>query len=122
MTNIFAVLNSDRYPIVDTNYNFTKHFIAKAYRAATEFKKDYYGTSNVDTSLSIPLCDYKALYPLFVIDVRHQSEKLKNSVQDIVLKVTFAENVAADTTAYALLISDRLLYLQSDGNKFQMMY
>ena len=57
-------------------------------------------------------------FPLFVLDVHRQSERLKNSVQDITLKVDFDAVVPGNTMAYALVISDRLLYLDSDGSKF----
>jgi len=120
--NIFAVLNSDRYPMVDSNYNFAEGMVAKAYREASEFKKNFHGCSEKETSLCMSVIEFIELYPIYVVDIRHQSERLKTSIQDIVIKVTFSANVPANTTAYALLISDRLLYLQSDGVKFQVMY
>jgi len=57
-------------------------------------------------------------FPLFVLDVRRQSERLKNSVHDITLKVDFNAVVPENTMAYALVISDRFLYLDSDESKF----
>jgi hypothetical protein len=119
VTNIYALLNSDRYPLLDQNLDFTQCRISKAYKAFCDFRKDYYGIT--DSSHVTPV-EFMDLFPLFVIDLRNQSEKLRNSVQDIQIKTTFGANAPANTLAYALLISDRLIHLQSDGNKFQTIY
>ena len=66
--------------------------------------------------------DYKLLYPLFLFDVSKQSERLKYSVTDIQIKATFDQNVPAATEAYAVIISDRLMNFQSDGNKFTVVF
>lgn len=122
VTDIYAFLNSDRYPMIDMNIDFTKCQISKAYRAMSEFKKNYYGITEKESSNQISPSEFIDLYPLFVIDLRRQSEKLKNSVQDIQIKATFKENPQANSIAYALLLSDRLFYLQSDGVRFQPIY
>jgi len=59
---------------------------------------------------------------MFVFDVTKQSEKLKNSVTDIQIKIQFSENVAANTKAFAVVISDESLIFQSDGNKMRVEY
>ena len=64
--------------------------------------------------------EYKTLYPLFLFDVSKQSEKLKYSTTDIQIKIEFNDNVPAGTEAYAVIISDRLINFQSDGNKFSV--
>ena len=66
--------------------------------------------------------DYKYIYPLFLFDVSKQSEKLKYSTTDIQIKMHFNVNVPANTQAYAVIISDRLINFQSDGNKFSVVF
>ena len=66
--------------------------------------------------------EYRTLYPLFLFDVSKQSEKLRYSTTDIQIKMYFDENVPADTQAFAVTISDRLIYFQSDGNKMSVVY
>ena len=61
--------------------------------------------------------DFKTLYPLFVFDVSKQSEKMKHAFSDIEIEFKFNENVPANTYAYAVVISDRILYFESDGSK-----
>ena len=66
--------------------------------------------------------DYKDLYPLFLFDVSEQSARLKYSVTDFQIKAFFDGNVGARTEAYAVIISDRLINFQSDGNKMSVVY
>ena len=66
--------------------------------------------------------DYKNLYPLFLFDVSKQSERLKYSVTNIQIKVLFDDGPDTPTEAYAVIISDRLINFQSDGNKFSVVF
>ena len=74
------------------------------------------------TQSNITPSDYKTLYPLFTLHVSKQKEKLKTSVVDIQIKANFTENVSANTRAFALVISDKMLSFQSDGNKMSVIY
>jgi len=66
--------------------------------------------------------DYKELFPTFVFDLTKQSEKHKNSLTNIQIKAQFSANVAANTDAFALVITDKSLIFQSDGNKMRVEY
>ena len=61
------------------------------------------------TQSNITPSDYKTLYPLFTFDVSKQKETLKSSVVDIQINTNFSENVPANTRAFALVISDKML-------------
>ena len=64
--------------------------------------------------------DYKELYNLFLFDVSKQSEKLKRSTTDIQVKMFFRTDVPIGVQVYGVIISDRLINFQSDGNKFSI--
>src|SRR6218665_2375864 len=40
--NIYAMINSDRYPLVDMNLDFTQMKASRAYKAPIDFKEEYY--------------------------------------------------------------------------------
>jgi hypothetical protein len=65
---------------------------------------------------SITPADFKELYPIFVFDTSKQTELLKPSSADIHIEATFNTAVPARTQAYAVIIFDKMLKLQSDGN------
>ena len=66
--------------------------------------------------------EYATVYPLFLFDVSKQGEKLKYSTIDIKIKAFSSDNVPADTQAFAVTISDRLINFKSDGNKMSVVY
>ena len=78
--------------------------------------------SELVTLSGIQPIDYKELFPILVFDVSNQSEKLKATVVDIQIKFFFKAAVPAGTQAYALVVSDKLLTFQSDGNKINVVY
>ena len=80
----------------------------------------FFGMDELITQCKITPSDYKTLYPLFTFDVSKQKEKLKSSVVDIQIKANFTENIPANTRAFALFISDKMLSFQSDGNKMSV--
>ena len=80
----------------------------------------FFGMDELTSQSNITPSDYKTLYPLFTFDVSRQKEKLKSSVVDIQVIANFTENVPANTRAFALVISDKMLSFQSDGNKMSV--
>jgi hypothetical protein len=67
-------------------------------------------------SCFIRVRDFKNQYPLFVFDISRQRERIKDSSNDIRIKATFSENIPLNSFAYALILSDCEIKMQSDGN------
>jgi len=123
LTNIFVMLNSKRYPEIDYDgINFTQQKFSRVYGDAAAFRTKFYNVEELISSPNITPADYKELFPMFVFEVTKQSEKLKNSVTDIQKKAQFSANVAANTEAFAVVISDKSLIFQSDGQKMRVEY
>ena len=122
VSNIYAMLNSVRYPTADYNISFLAQKFSRVYGDVAEFRSKFFNMDELVSSPNITPSDYKALYPLFLFDVSKQSEKLKYSTTDIQIKMHFTANVPANTQAYAVIISDRLINFQSDGNKFSVVF
>ena len=89
---------------------------------AAFFGVKFFGMDELITQSNITPSDYKTLYPFFTFDISKQKEKLKSTVVDIQIKANFTENVPVNTRAFALVISDRMLSFQSDGNKMYVIY
>src|SRR5688572_6241616 len=122
LKNMSVMLNQDRYPAVDYDLSFPDQKFSRAYREAAMFSEKFYGMDQLITQSNITPDEYKDLYPLMVFDVSKQSERMKSSVVDIQIKAIFNAAVAADTQAYAVIISDKLLKFQSDGQKMSVVY
>ena len=122
VSNIYATLNSMRYPTADYNISFLAQKFSRAYGDAAEFRSKFFNMNELISNPNINLSDHKDLYPLFLFDVSKQSEKLKYSTTDIQIKIHFSANLPLGTQAYAVTISDRLINFQSDGNKMSVVY
>ena len=120
--NIYVMLNSTRYPEVDYQISFPKQQFSRAYADAALFRSKFFNMGELVSNPNISPTDYKNLYSLFVFDVSKQSERLKYPVTDIQIKAFFDNNVNAATEAYVVIISDRLINFQSDGNKFSVVF
>ena len=120
--NAYVMLNSDRYRVVDYNLSFSNQKLSRVYGDAALFGVKFFGMDELITQSNIRPSDYKTLYPLFTFDVSRQKEKLKSSLVVIQIKANFTENVPANTKAFALAISDKMLSFQSDGNKMSVIY
>ena len=123
--NIHAMLNSNRYPMLDYNLSFPAHKISRAYGDVSDFISKFFNMDDLASNPNITPSEYTTLYPLFLLDVSKQSEKLKYSIIQILyiqIKIEFNKNVPAGTEAFAVTISDRLINFQSDGNKMSVVY
>ena len=109
-------------PAVDYNLSLANQKFSRVYGDAALFGIKLFGMDELITQSNITPSDYKTLYPLFTFDVSKQKENLKSSVVDIQIKANFTENVPANTRAFALVILDKLLLFQSDGNKMSVVY
>ncbi|XP_067943087.1 uncharacterized protein [Watersipora subatra] len=119
---IHAMLNSTRYSLIDSNTSFEKYQFSRVYGDAAAFLSKFYDLDELVGNSNIAPADYAALHTLYVLDVSKQSERLKNSVTDMLIKARFGANAPADTQAYAVVISDRLIKFMSDGNKMSVVY
>ena len=122
VSNIYAMLNSTRYPTVDYNITFSAQKFSRVFGDVAEFRAKFFNMDELVSNPNITPLDYKNLYPLFLFDVSKQSEKLKYSTTDIQIKMHFSMDPPAGTQAYGVIISDRLINFQSDGNKFSVVF
>ena len=120
LKNAYVTLNSERYPMSDIITNFDKNEYIKLYSMFDDFKKEYYGIDSLVGGTQVNVAAYKSLYPIIVFDVRKQNEKLKTGVTDIQVRFEFGAAVPVNTTAYAVLISDRFYKLSSDGKNMSV--
>ena len=120
--NIYVMLNSNRYPALDYDLDFPSQKIGRAYGDVAEFRSKFFNINDLISNPCISAYEYKNLYPLFLFDVSKQRERLKYSTTDIQVKVTFDGNPGPGTEGYAVIISDRLINFQSDGNKMSIVF
>ena len=107
------------YPSQVEILNFGENYYSKAYNNVAKFRELFDGTPELFSHFGINPIDFKTLYPLFVFDVSNQIPKTISSVVEVVFNVKFRANPPANTTAYALTISDKIFDLKGDGSKMR---
>ena len=114
ISNVYVQLNSERYPEENLNIDFSKNHFSRLYKMAV----DYHQNTGQSEAFAYAMEDFKDVYPIFVLDVSRQAERLKNTPIDVRIKASFKENLQNDHVyAYAVILSDKIINLQSDGNK-----
>ena len=90
------------------NLDFERNKIAVLYHIYARFRKTYYDSDKEEETL---LTMQKFLFngPLAVIDCSRQNESIKSATVDVRLEFDCKENVPPNTTAYCLIIHDRVI-------------
>lgn len=70
------------------------------------FQTSYYGKTN--TPLLSPN-QFEKKAPIVVIDCSKQNESVKTSSVDIKLELEFEDNIPANTSAYCLILHDKIV-------------
>ncbi|XP_070162993.1 uncharacterized protein [Polyergus mexicanus] len=107
LTNVKLYLNSDCYPYDDMNLDFDKHKVAVLYDMYLKFRKTYYGCDNDEALLN--LNKFLTHGPLVVIDCSRHNESIKSVTVDVRIEFDCKENIPSNTTAYCLIIHDRVV-------------
>ena len=117
LTNMQEWSNHSRYHSVDMATVFAKEQYAGVYKSFYDFASRYYGIDNLLAGSELnPLC------PIQVFDVSKQSGRLTEGVVDLTVRMEFSANVPANTQAYALVISDRMIKFKSVGSKMSVLF
>lgn len=107
LTNVKLYLNSECYPYDDMNLDFDKNRWSILYDTYARFCKNYYGYEYLEPSLTVSL--FLRNGPFVIIDCSRQNESVKNATVDVRLEFECKENVPNNTTAYCLIIHDRVI-------------
>ena len=76
LTNIYVLLNNERYPAIDFNADLAKYKYENLYKSFCDFMQKFYGIDRLVMSAAVDPFLYKELYSLFICDVSKQSERL----------------------------------------------
>ncbi|XP_067212221.1 uncharacterized protein [Linepithema humile] len=92
------------YPYDDMNLDFDRNRYAILYNMYARFRKAYYGFDNTYLDIDDFL---KAV--VVVIDCSRQNDSVKSATVDVRIEFDCKENIPTNTTAYCLIIHDRMV-------------
>jgi hypothetical protein len=107
LKDIKLYLNGMPYPYDNINGDIVKGIRAPFYDLYTDFQRSFYGKAPRPYLASMD--DFFDRHFFVVIDCSKQPETIKSGSVDVRLEWLTAENVAATTTAYCLILHDRFV-------------
>lgn len=108
ISNVKLYLNSDNYPYENLNLNIKNNRYAILYDMYTQFQRDYYDQDVLPQPLLSKL-DFITKAPLTALNCSKQNDNLKTAPVDVKLEFEANENFPDKTTAYCLIIHDRIV-------------
>lgn len=105
LTNVTLYLNSCYFPYDSLNLKFDEDKYSILYEMYTKFRQSFY-SSPLDPLLDIK--SFKEKAPLFVIDCSRQNDTLKSGPIDVRLEIETSVVIPDNTSAYCLIINERL--------------
>lgn len=106
LTTAKLYLNGIAFPYDNLNINWDKDHFGILYNMYTRFQSSYYGTE--DRPLKA-IGDFKTHCPMVVFDCSRQPETLKTGAVDIRLEWETGAAMPANTSAYCLILHDRVV-------------
>ena len=106
INNVKLFLNSQYYPYNNLNLNLTENQYSILYDMYVNFQTAYYGK---ESEPILSKSHFIRNIPLIVIDCSKQNESLKNAPVVVRLEVETKENFPENTSAYCLIIHDKIV-------------
>lgn len=109
ISDIKVHLNSESFPYESMNLDFNSNKYMQAFINYAEFKRSYYHDGSDYQNTLFNYENFKSKTPLYIIDCSRQNESIKSSMVDIRVEITAKANIAANTTAFCLIIHDNII-------------
>lgn len=103
--NLRVYLNTERRPYDNQNTDFERKRYATLYEMYSHFQSTYY---NKHDEPLLSLEEFKAIAPLIVVDCSNQKDYLQANAVVLRLEFETSSNIPANTTAYCLVLHDRV--------------
>lgn len=106
LRSVRLFLNSEYWPHDPVQYDFQKGLISEAYESYVDFQRSYYGK---EAEPLLSRTQYFNHSPIFVIDCSKQAESIRYGTVDIKIEIEARKELPDNTTAYCLLIHDKVV-------------
>lgn len=106
LSNIKVHLNSESYPYDDLKLNIEKGRYAILYEMYSKFQQMYYMK---DPQPLLSTTEFISKAPIIVVDVNYQNETHTSGPIDVKIEFETSKPIPDNTSAYCLLIHDRLV-------------
>ncbi|XP_031785598.1 uncharacterized protein LOC116417278 [Nasonia vitripennis] len=109
IANVKLFLNSQYYPYGNLNLDIEQNQYALLYEMFIQFQNAYYENKDLQSDLLVSKSDFIKYTPFIVIDCSKQNESVKQAAVDVRIEFETKEPIAPATTAYCLILHDRII-------------
>ncbi|RLU23493.1 hypothetical protein DMN91_003698 [Ooceraea biroi] len=109
LSNVKLFLNSTFYPYDDMHLDFAKNRYAILYDMYARFRRAYYALDREDDGMVLTMNKFLHCGPLVVLDCSRQNETVKSATVDVRIEFDCRRNIPPETTAYCLILHDRVV-------------
>ncbi|XP_011345441.2 uncharacterized protein LOC105283979 [Ooceraea biroi] len=109
LSNVKLFLNSTFYPYDDMHLDFAKNRYAILYDMYARFRRAYYALDRDDDGAVLTMNKFLHYGPFVVLDCSRQNETVKSATVDVRIEFDCRRNVPPETTAYCLILHDRVV-------------
>jgi len=106
LRNVKLYLNGKNFPYDNLNLDMNKKRVAVLYEMYVRFRESYYFK---EISPYYNISDFLSKAPIFVIDCSKQNEAIKSGSVDVRLEIEAENAFPEGTTAYCLILHDRVV-------------
>ena len=107
INNARLFLNTQYYPYNNLNLDFEQNQYSLLYNMFLNFQSSYYGRRASESLISRN--QFKNTSPLFIFDCSSQNESTKFGPVDVKIEFESRANIPENTTAFCLIIHDRVV-------------
>lgn len=107
----YVEVGGERFPKDPYRADPAHNDYTSLYNAYSRFRCEYYGKSNQS---DMPMLTEREFYfnPILIFDTRYQQTSTLSSVADITITIQTANAITANTHAYAIVISNKVLNMK----------
>ncbi|EZA51130.1 hypothetical protein X777_10439 [Ooceraea biroi] len=109
LSNVKLFLNSTFYPYDNMHLDFAKNRYALLYDMYARFRRAYYALDRNDDGAVLTMNKFLHCGPFVVLDCSRQNETVKSATVDVGIEFDCRRNVPPETTAYCLILHDRVV-------------
>jgi len=111
VTDMKCSLNLIEYPGIALNCGYDSGLFMESYDRYVNFRGLF--TSGLP---EISEEDFKNLYPLYCFDLSHQETRVSGQSLNVIIDMKFKQNVAANTNVYAIVFTEKVVTLSTEGD------
>ena len=115
VTNMFCVVNNQQFPYTIPDANFANLDFGNFYMNMQHFRSNYLQIDPLLNESGLDPLRFKNLYTIYAFDLTKHVQDIRGDIVNTRIEVKFSAETTPNVKAYACLISEKEIFLKSDG-------